>query len=36
MNFRVLIFVLNLRSSRLDVLIGLRKIFDFVSEPPRL
>ena len=36
MNFRVLIFVLYLGPSRLDVLIGLREIFDLVGETPRL
>lgn len=35
-NLRVLIFVLYLRPSRLDVLIGLREIFDLVGETPRL
>ena len=36
MNLRVLIFVLDLRSSRLDVLIGFRKIFNLISETPWL
>ncbi len=36
MNLRVLIFVLDLSASRLDVLIGLGKIFDLIGEAPRL